>query len=99
MDNINLTNLTFDKTTIISYLQKLIDTFNDFDGIVGDVPVSEQLSTALAHMAAKDHTHDEYATLAEVAELKKQVEKLFDLVGDTSVSEQINMSIENILSK
>lgn len=99
MDNINLTNLIFDKTTIIFYLQKIIDTFNDFDGIVGDVPVAEQLSAALEHMALKDHTHDEYAARSEVVELKKQIEKLLDLVGDVPVSEQINASIKNILLK
>ena len=98
MDNIDLTNLVFNKDTI-SYLQKFIDAFNNFDGIVGDVPVSEQLSTALSYMATRDHTHSEYATRAEVAELKQQVEKLIDLVGDISVSEQINTSIKNILSK
>lgn len=77
-------------------VQKLIDTL---DGIVGDVPVSEQLGAALGHMAEKEHTHDEYVTRAEIMELKQQVEKLIDLVGDTPVSEQINMSIENILSE
>ncbi|MGN5456810.1 MAG: hypothetical protein ACI4XN_12515 [Candidatus Kurthia intestinigallinarum] len=103
MDNIDLTNLTFDKTTIISYLQKLIDAFNDFDGIVGDVPVSEQLGIALSHMATKDHNHDEYALSTEVEALRNDVDRLIDLVGDISVSEQITESIdrikENILLK
>ena len=103
MDNINLTNLAFTKENITSYLQQLLDLFNNFDGIVGDVPVSEQLGVALSHMAAKEHAHEEYALRTEVEALRRDVERLIDLVGDTPVSEQINTSIdgikENILLK
>ncbi len=87
MDNIDL---TLDKDTI---LQELID---DLDGIVGDVPVSEQLAVALSRMAVKDHKHEDYATRAELMELKRVVEKLVELVGDVPVSEQIYNVIKNI---
>lgn len=65
------------------------------DGIVGGVPVSEQLGAALTQMSPKDHSHDNYITRNEFNELKRDVEKLLDLVGDVPVSEQIS----NILSK
>ena len=68
---------------------------NDFDtlaGLVGDTPVSEQIS-----MAIKTHTHDDYATRDEVEELKKQLEALIRLVGDVPVSEQLNVAICNAL--
>ena len=71
----------------------MIDS-NTLDTLIGDVPVSEQLGTALERMALKDHTHDNYATRNEVEELKKKIEILIDLVGDTPVSEQINDAIE-----
>lgn len=66
------------------------------DNLIGDVPVSEQLSAALERMALKDHTHD-YATREEVEELKKKVEMLIDLVGDAPISEQITLALKNIL--
>lgn len=66
------------------------------DNLIGDVPVSEQLSSALERMATKEHTHD-YATRDEVEELKKKVEMLIDLVGDVPISEQIALAIKNIL--
>jgi len=65
------------------------------DILIGDVPVSEQLGAALDHMAPKDHTHD-YATLSDVEELKRKIDMLFDLVGDSSVAEQINAALNNI---
>lgn len=68
---------------------------NTLDTLIGDVPVSEQLGAALERMASKDHTH-EYATQEEVKELKKKIELLMDLVGDISVSEQIQTAINNI---
>lgn len=74
-------------------LQKIVDGLN---GIVGDVPVSEQLSLALDHMADKDHKHEEYVSREEFNALKRDVNKLIDLIGDTSVSEQINEAIKNI---
>ena len=63
---------------------------------MGDVPVSEQLGAALNHMAPKEHTHDNYATRAEVEILRKQIDLLLDLVGDTSVAEQISIAINNL---
>jgi len=65
------------------------------DTLIGDVPVSEQLGAALERMAQKDHTHN-YATHEEVEELKRKIDLLMDLVGDTSVSEQIQNAINNI---
>ena len=64
------------------------------DNLIGDVPVSEQLGAALERMAPKEHAHD-YATRDEVEELKKKIDLLMDLVGDTSVSEQIQNAIKN----
>lgn len=63
--------------------------------LIGDVPVSEQLAAALERMAPKDHAHD-YATHDEIEDLKKKIDLLMDLVGDTSVSEQIQNAIRNI---
>lgn len=63
--------------------------------LIGDTPVSEQIAMALEHMAPKDHTHD-YATSAEVEELKRKIEVLMDLVGDTRVADQISMALNNI---
>lgn len=68
---------------------------NTVDNLIGDVPVSEQLASALDRMAPKDHTH-EYATHDEVEELKRKIEELMNLVGDVSVSEQIHTAINNI---
>ena len=67
---------------------------NTIDALIGDVPVSEQLAAALERMAQKDHVHD-YVTRDEVEELKKKIDLLMDLVGDTSVSEQIQTAIKN----
>ena len=67
----------------------------EIDSILGDVPVSEQIAAALEHMAPKNHTHD-YASRAEVEDLKRKIELLLDLVGDTSVAAQITAAIENI---
>lgn len=63
--------------------------------LIGDTPVSEQIAMALEYVAEKDHTHD-YATSAEVAELRRKIELLSDLVGDTSVADQITMAFSNI---
>ena len=62
------------------------------DSIVGDVPVSEQLSIALNQMA-KDTSVQELRD--EINELKKQVSALSDLVGDIPVSEQIYSATNN----
>ena len=69
------------------------------ENIIGDTPVSVQLAMALGNMAEKDHAHDEYALRNEVEELKKKINMLVDLVGDTSVSEQIYAAIKNIQTK
>ena len=66
---------------------------NDLDtlmNLVGDTPVSEQIS-----MAINNHTHN-YVTTDEIEELKRKIKLLLELVGDTSVSEQIHMAISNI---
>ena len=63
--------------------------------LVGDVPVSEQLAAALERMAPKDHTHD-YATHDEVEELRRKIDLLMELVGDTRVADQIAMALNNI---
>ena len=58
--------------------------------IIGDTPVSVQLATALNGMASKE---DVNALMLEVKALRKELEKLSELVGDVPVSEQINMVI------
>lgn len=60
--------------------------------IIGDTPVSVQLATALNGMASKE---DVNALSTELKALRKEVEKLIELVGDISVSEQINMVMQN----
>lgn len=67
---------------------------NTLDDLIGDVPVSEQLAAALDRMAPKDHTHD-YATHDEVEDLKKKIEELMALVGDTRVADQIATALKN----
>lgn len=68
---------------------------NTLDNLIGDVPVSEQLAAALERMAQKDHTHSDCATKKEVEELKRKIEVLMDLVGDTRVADQIAMALNN----
>ena len=68
----------------------LYDTIYD---VVGDVPVSEQIAMALEHVAPKDHTHN-YATREEVEVLKKKIEELIGLVGDTTVADQIAIALK-----
>lgn len=62
--------------------------------IVGDVPVSEQLNSALAHMAAKNHAHEEYVSRSEFESLKRVVDNLVALIGDESVAAQINNAMK-----
>ena len=69
---------------------------NTLDNLIGDVPVSEQLAAALERMAPKDHSHSDCATKSEVEELRRKIEMLMDLVGDTRVADQIAMAINNI---
>ena len=71
----------------------ILDTLHS---LVGDIPVSEQLGTALDRISAKTHDHNQYALRTEVEELKKKIDLLYDLVGDMPVSEQINSAINNI---
>lgn len=58
--------------------------------IIGDTPVSVQLATALSGMASKE---DVSALRADLIALRKDIERLTELVGDIPVSEQINMII------
>lgn len=67
------------------------ELLNVISTLVGDTPVSEQLSQALSN-----HSHNECATHDEVAALSEKIDKLIELVGDTSVSEQIQNAIKNI---
>ena len=69
---------------------------NTINSLIGDVPVSEQVAAALERMAPKDHSHSDCATRDEVEELKRKVDMLLDLVGDTGVADQIAMAINNI---
>lgn len=69
---------------------------NTIDTLIGDVPVSEQLAAALERMAPKDHVHSDYVTHDEVEKLKKKIEALMDLVGDTRVADQIAVAFNNI---
>lgn len=85
---------TLNKDELITYLQTIIDSLNGFDEIIGDVPVSEQLSIALSKMADKSHTHENYVVHEEFNKLKTEVERLTSLIGDTSVSEQTSEAIK-----
>ena len=58
--------------------------------IIGDTPVSVQLAMALDGMASKEEV---LVLRKELVELRKEFEKLALLVGDLSVSEQINMAM------
>lgn len=64
---------------------------NMIEPIIGDTPVSVQLSTALDGMASKK---DVEALSAELRALRREIEILADLVGDIPVSAQINMAID-----
>ena len=67
------------------------EILNDIiEPIIGDTPVSVQLATALNDMASKK---DVNALSSELRALRIEVEKIIELVGDISVSEQINMAI------
>ena len=62
--------------------------------IIGDMPVSEQINAALESMASKKYVHDNYISLDDFEELKKKIEALEALVGDTSVSAQIAAALK-----
>ena len=68
---------------------------NTIAALIGDVPVSEQIAAALERMAPKCHEHTDCASRNEVEDLKRKVEMLMDLVGDTRVADQIAMAITN----
>ena len=68
---------------------------NTISTLIGDVPVSEQIAAALERMAPKCHEHTDCASRNEVEDLKRKVEMLMDLVGDTRVADQIAMAITN----
>ena len=72
-----------------------MDISDQINTLIGDVPVSEQLSIALGHLAPKDHTHGNYVTLNDFNELKRQLEALSNLIGDMPVSAQINAALKN----
>ena len=72
-------------------IMSLNEVYNTFTSLVGDTPVSEQISIAL-----QSHTHTEYVTRKEYEQLQSQLEALIDLVGDVAVSEQISNAINNI---
>lgn len=72
-----------------------MDISDQINTLIGDVPVSEQLSIALGRMAPKGHTHDNYVTIDDFNELKKQIETLSNLIGDMPVSTQINAALKN----
>lgn len=72
-----------------------MDISDQINTLIGDVPVSEQLSIALGRLASKDHTHDNYVTLDDFNELKRQFEALASLIGDIPVSAQINAALKN----
>lgn len=72
-----------------------MDISDQINTLIGDVPVSEQLSIALGRLAPKDHTHDNYVTIDEFNELKRQLEALSNLIGDIPVSAQINAALKN----
>lgn len=65
------------------------------DNLIGDTPVSVQLSAALSQMASKDHTHPDYVSRKEFEKLKQIVENLISLVGDESVAIQINNAMKD----
>ena len=64
--------------------------------LTGGIPISEQLAAATQHLAHKNHSHDEYVLRSEITELNRKLSMLLDLVGDMSVSEQIEMALKNI---
>ena len=59
--------------------------------LIGDAPVAEQIDIAI-----KYHEHENYVTREEYEALQKKVEKLLELVGDTSVPEQIITALQSL---
>lgn len=66
--------------------EEIIEIINEcMRELVGDMPVPYQLDAAL-----EGHVHEQYALKTELNTLKKEVERISNLVGDTSVAEQLN---------
>lgn len=57
----------------------------DIYELIGDQPVSEQISLAI-----QNHEHQDYPTRAEFDALVQEVRAIRELIGDSPVSEQIN---------
>ena len=68
------------------------DAIGDLQMLVGDTPVSEQISAAFTY---HDHNH-QYVSLEDFDKLKKIVMQLCDMVGDTAVSEQISVAFHDL---
>lgn len=62
--------------------------------LIGDTPVSSQLNAVMGGKSNINHTHNEYALREEYDALKAQVDKLTELIGDVSVSEQISAALK-----
>ena len=67
------------------------DAISELQALVGDTPVSEQISAALY-----THDHNDYASREDFNELKKIVMQLCDMMGDTAVSEQISTAFSGL---
>ena len=59
--------------------------------LIGDIPVSEQIMSAIMH-----HDHEDCAKRTEVEDLKLKIDMLLQLVGDTSVADQIALALNNM---
>lgn len=90
---VNGTDITLTQSGIAADSKAVGDALNNMENIVGDTPVSVQLSIALDRMAERHHVHNEYAMRDDVEELKKKIDILIDLVGDMPVAKQISMAI------
>lgn len=86
----NLNDLT--KEELITYIQPIYEKLHGIESIIGDIPVSEQISTALNGVANEQNVRE---LANELSALKVKVETLIGLVGDTPVAEQINRAISN----
>lgn len=84
----NNTDITLTQSGIAADAKTVGEALNNIEKIIGDTPVSVQLSIAL-----EQHNHEAYAMRDEVEGLKKKIDMLFDLVGDTPVAEQICLAI------
>lgn len=60
--------------------------------LIGDTPVSVQLNTVLDATVSKE---DFQALKNEIIMLLKEINHIIDLVGDTSVSEQIYNALQS----